>query len=211
MIRIILAEDHQIVRNGIKLLLSDDPELQVVLEASNGQQVLDALEKGLQADIILSDVTMPVMDGMALLKSAQELYPDLKIVFLSMLTDTSMIAEAIYEGARGYLFKNCDAMELIFAIKFAHAGSTYLGSELSLTLLQQSALIPQKSLSSIILTERELEIVHLIADGLTNTEIGSRLFISKRTVEGHRQELLKKTNSKNSASMIRVLMLTQVI
>ena len=214
MIKVIIAEDHKIVRNGIRLLLADDPVLNVVLEATNGLEVLKALDEGLEADLILSDMTMPLMDGMELLKSVQERYPDISVLFLSMLTDPKLIAEAIYQGASGYLYKNSDAMELIFAIKFIQSGSTYLSAELALNLLHYSSSVKERfdpMDSDIKLTERELSILVLISEGLTNHQIADRLFLSKRTVEGHRQEMLKKTGAINSASMVRIAMLKNII
>jgi len=124
-----------------------------------------------------------------------------------MLTDPKTISEAIYKGAGGYLYKNSDAMELIFAIKFVHAGSTYLGAELALNLLHYSSSAKQRFIPAeldIKLTEREMSILGLISEGLTNHQIADRLFLSKRTVEGHRLEMLKKTGAINSASMIRI-------
>jgi len=207
MIRVIIAEDHQVVRNGIRLILADDPAIQVVLETDNGIQVLKTLDGGLEADLILSDMNMPLMDGMKLLKAVKERYPRICVLFLSMFTDPKMVLDAIHQGAGGYLYKNSDAMELIFAIKFVHAGSTYLGAELALNLLHSSSMAKQKFVPAeldIKLTDREISILVLISEGLTNHQIADRLFLSKRTVEGHRLEMLKKTGAINSASMIRI-------
>ncbi|WP_285011019.1 response regulator [Pedobacter faecalis] len=213
MINIILAEDHQIVRAGIKLLLSDDPDLHIVAEARNGQSVLELLGDNTTADVILSDITMPIMDGFEMLQQVKAKYPDVRVVFLSMIDDEKQIAAAIAGGAAGYLFKNADAQELTFAIKFVAGGQRYICSELAFRLLERlpAARRTEDTYDAEEFTDREMEVLKLIADGLTNAEIADKIFLSKRTVEGHRQALLKKTGARNSASLIRAAMQKNMI
>jgi len=213
MISIIIAEDHQIVRKGIRLLLSEDPELQIVAEASNGQEVLDALGIHPEVEIVLADLNMPVMDGHALLRELKSKYPPVKLIILSMVDDHNTIAGLIGEGASGYLFKNSDAMELAFAIKFVWGGSRYICADLGIGLLEtlrkhNETLSPQDRSEY---TERELQVLQLIAEGMTNSEIAEKIFVSKRTVEGHRQSLLEKTGSRNTAVLIRNAALRRLI
>jgi len=206
MIRLILADDHLLVRNGIKLLLTEDPELDVVAEALNGQEVLDLLNGGLLADILLLDMNMPVMDGIALLPIVREKYPLLKVIFLSMLDNPEVVFNTIRKGASAYLFKNVNAMELLFAVKYVHDGGRYLCSEIQFKMLEQKSSdrdLPVNIHKADDFTEREMEILQLIAIGHTNAEIAEKLFLSKRTVEGHRQLLLNKTQSRNSAHLIK--------
>lgn len=213
MIKIILADDHHIVRKGIKLLVSEDTEIQIVAEAANGLQVMEQLRNNAEVDLVLADLNMPEMDGVALAKQLKHEYPDIPLIILSMVQDHDLIAQSIKNGACGYLFKNSDAMELIFAIKFVAGGSKYLCSELSIDLLDKQ----QKNSEKIIprdlhgFTERELEVLHFIAEGLTNSEIAEKIFVSKRTAEGHRQSLLEKTGSRNTAVLIKKAVLEGLI
>lgn len=206
MIRILLAEDYKIIRKGIKLLLETDPDLQVVGEAENGHSAMELLAGGLKADVILAHINMPEMDEMSLLKEAKITYPDIRIVIFSRYDHEKYVAQAFLEGASAYLLKNVDAAELIFCLKHVSCGKTYICSEVAFKLLDQfnsNALSTPKNNPAIVFSSREMEVLAAIADGDTNAEIAKALFLSKRTIEGHRQSLLEKTGSKNTASLIR--------
>jgi DNA-binding NarL/FixJ family response regulator len=212
MLKIILAEDHKLVRDGIKMLLGTADTLEVVGEAANGQAVLDLLEGGAIADLVLADMTMPVMDGKAMLAAINERYPKVKVVFLSMMENPAHIAQMIRAGAYGYLLKNTGAEELIFALNHVSTGERYICAEIGINLLEQFSVdVKTTDYSGIEFSERELEILHLIAEGHTNLEMADRLFISKRTVEGHRQSLLEKTGSRNTATLIRSAVMRKLI
>lgn len=206
MINIILAEDHNIVRNGIKLLLESDEEIRVLGEGINGIEVMKLLASE-QVDIILADINMPEMDGMQLLKEVKAKYPKIKVMMLSMHDHEKYVMEAFKNGGDGYLLKNIGAEELIFAVKFVNQGRRYLCAELTMslmdTMLQSKQYLMAMPENEIDFSLRELEILQLIAEGLTNLEMSEKLFLSKRTIEGHRQSLLDKTGSKNSAALIR--------
>lgn len=206
MIRIILAEDHNIVRNGIKLLLEADEKIKVLGEATNGLEVMELLGSA-EVDLIIADINMPQMDGMQLLREVKAKYPKTKVVMLSMHDHEKYVMEAFKNGGDGYLLKNIAAEELIFAIKFINQGYRYLCAELTMslmdTMLQSKQYLMTMSDNEIDFSLRELEILQLIAEGLTNLEMSEKLFLSKRTIEGHRQSLLDKTGSKNSAALIR--------
>ncbi|WAC40163.1 response regulator transcription factor [Pedobacter sp. SL55] len=206
MIKIILAEDHNIVRNGIKLLLEADEQIKVLGEAINGLGVMKLLASN-EVDIIIADINMPEMDGMQLLREVKAKYPKIKVVMLSMHDHEKYVMEAFKNGGDGYLLKNISAEELIFAIKFVCRGYRYLCAELTMslmdTMLQSKKYLMTMSDNEIDFSLRELEILQLIAEGLTNLEMSEKLFLSKRTIEGHRQSLLDKTGSKNSAALIR--------
>jgi len=206
MINILLAEDHNIVRNGIKMLLESDANIRVFKEAINGVEVMKLLEAN-EVDIILADINMPEMDGMQLLREVKAKYPKIKVIMLSMHDHEKYVMEAFKSGASGYLLKNMDAEELIFAVKFVNQGRRYVCAELTMSLMdsmlqsrQHLIAMPENEID---FSLRELEILQLIAEGLTNLEMSEKLFLSKRTIEGHRQSLLDKTNSKNSAALIR--------
>ncbi|MFI5453707.1 response regulator [Pedobacter sp. UC225_61] len=207
MLNILLAEDHNIVRNGIKMLLEADKEINVIGEAFDGKQALEKVKSGLKIDIVLTDINMPEMDGITLIKEIKQINPTIHVVVLSMHDHEKYIYQAFAEGAMGYILKNVNADELVFSLKFIANGGKYLCSELTMKIVEKmldSKL--QKSdnnLPAIDFTLREIEILHLIAEGYTNNEMSEKLFLSKRTIEGHRQSLIDKTNSKNTAALIR--------
>lgn len=205
MINILIAEDHQIVRNGIKLLLATNPGLEIRAEVNNGQEVLDFLGENDSVDIVLADCSMPIMDGSEMLKHINLNHKNVKVIFLSMLDDLHFISGLMCNGASGYLLKNTDARELIFAIQLVYSGGRYISTHLSLKLLDELPKKPEPSTTMELpeFTSREMEILTHMAEGLTTVEISSKLFISKRTVEGHKQSLLYKTSSKNTAVLIK--------
>lgn len=206
MINILLAEDHNIVRNGIRLLLEVDNQIRVVGEAANGIDAQQQITSN-AVDIILTDINMPEMDGIQLLKEVKVKHPKVKVIMLSMHDHEKYVLETFKNGGDGYLLKNIAAEELLFAIRFVNQGHRYLCADLTMQLMDNLLKNRQYLVSSveaeIDFSLRELEILQLIAEGMTNLEMSEKLFLSKRTIEGHRQSLLDKTNSKNSASLIR--------
>jgi DNA-binding NarL/FixJ family response regulator len=215
MLNVILAEDHNIVRNGIRMLLEMDKEINVVGEAVNGLEVLDLVKEGIKIDVVLADINMPELDGIALIRELKTVSPDTRIVMLSMLDNEKYVAQAFSEGAAGYLLKNVSADELLFSLKHIQVGGKYLCSELAIRLLDKLIQTSNTQVSSpdlsVELSMREIEILHLIAEGLTNSEMSDKLFISKRTIEGHRQSLIEKTGSRNTAALIRFAVLNGFI
>ncbi|MDR6782796.1 DNA-binding NarL/FixJ family response regulator [Pedobacter africanus] len=211
MIQVILAEDHNIVRNGIRMILEIDKGIHIAAEAVNGREVLEYLSKADKTDVVLADVNMPELDGLGLLKEIKARCLDTKVVILSMHDNEKYISEAFINGAAGYLLKSVSADELIFALKHVHNGGKYLCSELAMKMFEKSIQCGPNILTisndKTDFSAREIEVLHLIAEGLTNNEISDKLFISKRTVEGHRQSLLEKTASRNTAALIRYAVL----
>jgi DNA-binding NarL/FixJ family response regulator len=213
-INIVLVEDHNIVRDGIRSLLEKEEGLNVSGEAGNGVEALSLLASGVNADVIIADMNMPEMNGVDLIKQVKELYPEKNAVVLSMLDHEKYIYQAFVAGAQGYLLKNVSADELVFAIKHIDAGGKYLCSELAFKLLDKSIYAPEMAFNEhpdFDLSKREAEVLNLIAEGLTNTQIADKLFTSKRTVEGHRFNLMSKTNSKNTAALIKFAVLNVII
>jgi len=208
-VKILLVEDHMVVRNGIKLLLESQGEFKVIGEASDGTEALSQLVDGVVPDIVLTDVSMELMDGMELLKNIRQKYPFVKVVILSMLSQIRYVVEGFKNGLSGYLLKNIDYNELLFGLKHVAEGGRYISEEISLALLEQvsSDRLYNDDGANIILeldlNERELEVLELIADGFTNLEIADKIFLSKRTVEGYRQNLLDKTKVKNTAELVK--------
>ncbi|MVN22369.1 response regulator [Mucilaginibacter arboris] len=216
MISVLLTEDHNVVRNGIKSLLEKENELQVVAEATNGRQALDLLENGLDPDIILTDINMPQMTGIELAAQVKNKFPKVKLLVLSMLDHEKYVVEAFKAGAIGYILKNVTATELIYALlHVCRNNERYVCHELSLRMLdklikKQDVVIPDE-LADVDISKREIEVLSLIAEGYTNLEIADKLYTSKRTVEGHRQNLIDKTGSRNTAALIRYAILGGLI
>lgn len=217
MIKIILAEDHLVVRNGIKLLLESQSDLAVIGEASSGKEALDILATGLIPDLLLTDISMAEMDGLELIDQLTLHYPDVKVIVLSMLNNTQYVIKAFEKGALGYLVKNVGYDELLFCIHHVFKGGKFLCEEISMQMLDKLQDLPSMTyqlkelMEEIDLTDREVEVLELIGEGMTNLEIADKLFLSKRTVEGHRQNLLEKTKSKNTASLIKYAVKNRLI
>lgn len=205
MINVLLAEDHNIVRNGIKSLLDNEANLKVIGEAANGQEAIHFLEQGSNANLIIADLNMPGMSGNDLISHLRANYPNLKVVILSMSDHEKYVSEAFKAGADGYLLKNVSKDELIFALKHVMAGGRYICSELSVRMFVKTSSYssaPENVEGFTDFTRRELEVLKLIAEGFTNSEIADKLFTSRRTIEGHRQSLIEKTGVSNSAALI---------
>jgi len=203
---IILAEDHKVIRNGLKMLLESTNQYKIVFEANNGQEVIDAISEGLQADLIVSDIGMPLMDGITMISVLKEKNFQVPVLVISMLEDNSHLYQAVKAGARGFLTKSVDSDELFFAISRIVGGERYICSGLSVKIVDQvieSTVLPGSIIEGAEFSSREIEILQLIGQGLTNIEMADRLFISRRTVEGHRQNLIDKTGAKNTAALMR--------
>lgn len=209
MIKVILVEDHLVVRNGIRLLLDSSGEIEIISEVKDGSELLDLLNKGLQPDIVITDINMPVMDGLEVTTYLSEQQPHIKVILLSMLNTADQVIDAFGRGAKGYLVKNVNYNELIFAVKHVASGGRYVCQELSMIMIDllSNSTLPsaykKETELNLDLSEREVEVLQLISEGFTNMEIADKLFLSKRTVEGHRQSLINKAKVKNSAELIK--------
>ena len=209
MIRVFIVDDHTLIRDGLRTLLAADPLFEVVGEAANGQALLDQLPT-VAADVVLLDLNMPVLDGLATTHRLRAEYPDLRILLLSMMTHERTIGEALAAGAHGYVLKNADKYEVVAALQGVASGKRFLCSEIGLGLLDKLLQEPRNPASGkapgVPLTHREREILQLVASGLTNQQIADQLFTSKRTVESHRQNLLDKTGAPNTAALVKYAM-----
>jgi len=199
-IRIIIADDHQLFRNGLKILLNSIPDFEVTGEASNGEEFIRLL-KTLPADIALMDINMPEMDGIEATRKSLKVCPDLKIIALSMYGEEEYYYKMVDAGAKGFLLKDSDISEVKEAILAVSKGGSYFSQELLYHVIQKIKHREHESKTAN-LSKREKEILAKICEGLSNQEIADALFISKRTVDKHRANLLGKTNSKNTASLI---------
>ncbi|HBC77760.1 MAG TPA: DNA-binding response regulator [Bacteroidales bacterium] len=199
-IRIIIADDHQLFRNGLKILLNAFPEFEVTGEASNGEEFLRILSNT-KAEIALMDINMPEMDGIEATRKGLRISPDTNIIALSMYGEEEYYYKMVDAGAKGFVLKDSDISEVKEAILAVRKGGSYFSQELLYHVIQKIKLRENESKSAN-LSKREKEILLKICEGLSNQEIAETLFISKRTVDKHRANLLGKTNSKNTASLI---------
>lgn len=205
MIKVLLAEDHQIVRNGIKNVLESDGRFSVIGEASNGRDALQMINDKTSPDIIIADICMPEMTGIELAENLRHNgFRNIKLVLLTMLDSENYVFEAFRTGVHGYLLKNISTEELLFALSHVHhSDNQYICSDLAMRLLKQARDQVTMNNIDIDFSKRETEVLSLIAQGYTNKEIADKLYTSRRTVEGHRQTMINKANVRNSAELIR--------
>lgn len=204
MINIILADDHQIVRDGIKSMLSGDFEIAIVAEAADGEQLFSILKSSVP-DIVLLDISMPGMSGIEICRIIHENNPEIKVIILSMYSDEEFVLQALRAGAFGYLPKNISRDELTKAIKLVFSGEQYISPLISSNWINSMlAKAKNPDFNDInLLSKREIEILKLCAEGLTNKEISNRLFISGRTVESHKTHIMQKLDIKTAAGLTR--------
>jgi DNA-binding NarL/FixJ family response regulator len=201
MIRVLIADDHQMFIDGLRSLLEGSEDICVVGEACNGQQAVDLCGRQ-QVDIVIMDINMPEMDGIQATKEILKKHPNIKILGLSMYSDRQYIADILKAGALGYILKNTGKETLINAIHTLQSGGNFLGDEVTRTLLNSFIKNPGAGQVVEKLSDREKEVLECIATGLTTHEIADQLFISKNTVETHRKNLLYKLKARNTAELV---------
>lgn len=202
--RIVLADDHAIVRQGLKRMIEEEPSLTVIGEPSDGIQLLSLL-KILDADLVILDISMPNLRGIEATREIKRVFPGLKVLILTMYKDEELLHQAISSGANGYMLKEDSDKELYHAIEKVRRGGIYISPRLSQELSISSAqtvlnLFPPPSER---LTKRETEVLRLIAGGKSSKEIATLLFISIRTVQNHRANIMSKLGIKKAADLIR--------
>ena len=188
-IRILIADDHSVVRQGLRMFLGLDPELQVIGEARDGAEALRMAHE-LKPDVVLIDLLMPVMDGIAAIGAIRRELPDVEAIALTSVLDDNSVVGAVRAGAIGYLLKDTEADELRRAIKAAAAGQVQLSPKAAARLMREVR-APD---SPEALTERELDVLRLLAKGKSNKEIGSHLYITETTVKSHLRSIFSKLN-----------------
>ena len=199
-LNILLVDDHQIIIDGLRLLVNSVEGMTVIGDANNGKEAIELL-KVLDADVVLMDIDMPAMNGLDATKLIKAKAGNTKVIILSMHCESGMVKELIEIGVDGYLLKNASKEELIQAITKVAEGQQYFATDVTLSLLDKNKPHIQSNLE-IELTKRETEILKLIADGFSNKEIGEQLYISHRTVDTHRTNLMKKLEVNNIAGLI---------
>lgn len=209
-IKIAIADDHQMVLDGLQLIISQESSLQMIGTAHNGQEILDLLAKE-KVEVLLLDINMPIMNGIDTMKIVGKKYPNLAVLGLSMLDDTIVIKKLVKYGARGFLLKNSGKDKIIEAINEIHEGRKYFDKAIINKLLENdntksvgTSLFPK-------LSRREKEILNLIIQEHTTQEIADKLFISFGTVETHRRNIINKLGVRNTAGMVRVALEYQLL
>lgn len=198
---VIIVDDHSLFRNGLKILLTTAGHFNVVAEAENGKEFLDILPH-IKPDIVLMDIDMPVLDGIEATKEALKKYPDLKVITLSMFGEEEYYYKMIEAGVKGFLLKNSDINEVKNALVTVWQGGKYFSQELLYNVVKNIRSSHKEQELTEALSEREIEVLVQICNGLSNNEIADNLHISKRTVDKHRANLLDKTHSKNTAHLV---------
>jgi two-component system response regulator DegU len=204
MIKLALADDQVLFRRGMAMLLRDMPAVQVVFECSNGEELLIGLKNN-TVDIVLLDLEMPVLNGMATMKRMRHEFPQVKVIVLSMHGEEKFIVHLMELGANGYVLKTAEPDEIENAIRAVAATGYHFSEMVSLVMLH--GLVKKEKVKPTFddvdpLTERELDVLRLICQELTTTEIAGKLFLSPRTVEGHRNNILLKTGARNTAGIV---------
>lgn len=201
---ILLADDHHIVRQGLRALLESEPHFRLVGEAGDGIEAVRLTEK-LKPDVLITDVMMPGLTGLEVTRQVAKSVPQTRIIILSMYTNDAYVMEALKNGASGYVLKDSQASDLVQAVREVAAGRRYLSPPLSERALE----LYMKKVEDVpedpyeMLTTREREVLKMVAEGRTSTEIADRLFISPRTAEGHRANLMRKLGLQNQTDLIR--------
>lgn len=207
MLRVVIADDHTIVREGIRMILNRSPEVTVVAEASNGLEVV-ALVETLRPDVVVMDVIMPEADGIEAALKIKRTNPETEIIALSMYSDRYFITEMLKAGAKGFLLKDCASTELLEALYAVRNGEVYLGPSVSEIVAKMyvdavHGSVKGKTVELSELSPREIEIARMLAEGFTNNEIAEKLHLSVKTIGTHRQNIMKKAGVRNMAELTK--------
>ena len=203
-IKIAIADDYKIYRDGLKVGLANDENLEVVLEADNGEDLINGLEKA-KPDVIIMDLKMPIMDGMEATKEVRKRFNSMKVLVVTMYEDDKFIIHLMENGANGYLLKNAEPDEILKSIYAVHENGYYFNDLVNKALLKKLVLKGNFKPSfnqDIDFTERELEVLKLICEEKTAAEIAKEIFLSPRSVEGVRQRLIEKVGVRNTAGLV---------
>lgn len=204
-IEIVLVDDHSIVRQGIKSVLSREPDMSIVAEASDGKEAIELI-KDKSPDVVIMDITLPLLNGLDASCKILKQNSNIKIIILSMHDNRVFIEKALDYGVKGYVLKDSAPEEIVYAVKEVYAGKYFLSSKISFFVVQDYVSRIKKSIKLrgvSLLTRREREILQLISEGLTNKEIAQRLTLSLKTVLVHRNNIMQKLNMHNQAQLIR--------
>lgn len=214
-VKLAIADDQVLFLKGLRLLMRSFEEIELIIEATNGQELIDAIASN-QPDVILMDLRMPIMDGLEATEKIKALYPEIKIILLTMYDEERLINHMMKVGANGYLLKNEEPEVLREAIHAVVEKEFYFNDYVSKALLRgmqknKKEIRPWKTIDNLDISKRELEVLNLICKEYTSSEMAKELFISIRTIENHRKSLLEKTGARNTAGLIIYAIRNQVI
>lgn len=198
-IKIVVADDHQLFREGIIALLSKNESLDIIGEAASASELFELMDRTVP-HVVLMDITMPGTNGLDAIKVARDKYPDSKFIVLTMHVEGQYVVKAVRNGAFGYLIKNADENELLAAIEAVALGKKYFNSEISQLMIGNMALEGESHKK---LSDREMEVLELVSEGCTTKDIADQLFVSARTVDTHRVNMMKKLGVQNTAELIK--------
>jgi DNA-binding NarL/FixJ family response regulator len=203
-INVLIADDHRIFRDGIRSILEKEQDILVVDEAANGAEVLEKIDR-LKVDVLILDIDIGKPGGIEITRTISSTHPEVKVLILSMISLHDFVINALESGAIGYILKNTGKDEVLTAIRSVAKGDSYFSKEVSAILIEQLHMprSHKKHLTDIPLTPREIEVLELIAQEFSNQEIADRLFISIRTVDTHRRNMLEKLGVRNTAGLVR--------
>ncbi|MFK7756441.1 MAG: response regulator [Flavobacteriales bacterium] len=211
-IKILIADDHEIIIDGLKTILQGDEEISVIGSANSGSELLKLINEAPEVDLVLVDINMPDIDGIEATQLIKELYPEIKVLILSMYERVEFVKKLMAAGADGYLLKNSNRLTLTTAIKTLQAGGTYYSEEIkSLIMSSLKSEKDTKNFSHIELSDREKDVIRLIALEKNTQEIADELFLSKHTVDSHRKRILNKINVKNIAGLYKYALQSGII
>ncbi|MBN1159236.1 MAG: response regulator transcription factor [Bacteroidales bacterium] len=209
-ISVVLVDDHKLFREGLILLLKNISLVNEIHEAADGNDFMDSMKQGEKPDIVFMDIDMPNLNGIEATRQALQMYPDLKIIALSMYSDEDYYTQMIEAGVKGFILKNSGIRDVELAIQYVMEGKNYFSQEILDSLLVNLNRNKQP-LKKTDLSDREEEVLYHICKGLSNQEIADRLFISKRTVDKHRENLLFKTGSNNTAGLVMFAIKNKIV
>ncbi len=199
MIRLAIAEDHTSLIDGIKVFFEYEEDIEFIGFATNGKELLELAENK-RINFVITDIRMPIMDGIQLTKALTENYPEIKVLAFSMFDQDDAVKQMLDAGAKGYILKNAGLKELLEAIRTIHMGESYYDRNINVPEFSEKEFIGQ---GKRVLTKREFEILKLVGLGKTNQEIADELFIGKTTVETHRKNMIRKLNLRGSGELLR--------
>ena len=201
-IRVVIAEDQEMISKSLSIVLNMSGDIEVAGIAVNGAEAVELAQR-LRPDLILMDIQMPVMDGVEAARRIKQTHPDMKIIMLTTFQDTELVSNALHAGAEGYILKAIDPADLASAIRLVHRGGTMISQEVAKALFARTKLEPAVKSSEYGLTDREIQVLQCISDGLSNRHIAEKLFLSEGTVKNYISSIYSKLNVHNRASALK--------
>lgn len=203
-VKVILADDHELFRDGLSVMLSKQPNIELIAEAENGEELLHLTHK-LKPEVVITDIKMPKVDGIEVMHRLREEIPHIGVIALTSYDEENLIVEMLEAGAKGYLLKSANKEEIVEAIQKVYKDKTHYCHQTNARLAQliaKSAFNPYRRKKQITFNDRELAIIQLICKGFTNKEMADQLFLSKRTIETHRENIMDKIEEDSAAALI---------